>query len=315
MGKYMFKRIVLAIPILFGVSFLVFLVVYFIPGDPAVKILGQGATKEAVAQLRQNLGLNEPFFVQYGSWLWNMIHGNFGTSIVMRIPVSSVLFPKMINTIILAAGGFVISVVGGLLIGLLAGVKQNSIFDRISMFLAQFGANVPVFWLAIMLMWLFSLKLGWLPATGMNDLRNQGDPLNVIQHLVLPAIAASSVSLAIIARLARSSIIEVLNTDYITTYRAYGFPEWKIILKHGIRNIMSPLINIIGLELGFLLGGTLFVEVVFSWPGVGMQLYNSITAQDIPMIQTGVLFIAVCFVLINLINDLIISLLNPRLRN
>lgn len=315
MAKYALKRIILIFPILLGVSFLVFLIVYLVPGDPVAKLLGQGATKQSIAELRNSLGLNKPFLVQYLSWLGNILHANFGTSIVMRIPVSSILFPKMLNTAILAFGGFIISVIFGLVIGLLSGVYQHSIFDRVTMFLAQFGANVPVFWLAIMLMWIFSLKLGWLPATGMYDLRNEGDPLSVIQHLVLPAIAASSVSLAIIAGLVRNTIIEVLNSDYITTYRAYGFPDWKIILKHGLRNIMSPLVNIIGLELGFLLGGTLFVEVVFSWPGIGMQLYNSITAQDIPMIQTGVLLIAVCFVIINLVNDLIISLLNPRLRN
>ncbi len=315
MGAYLLKRVISVIPILLGVSFLVFSIVHLIPGDPAVKVLGQAATDEAVEQLRKDLGLDKPFLVQYGIWLMDVIQGNFGTSITMRVPVGDVLAPKLINTLILTAGSLLICIIGGVLIGLLSGLRQYSFFDRISMFLAQFGANIPVFWLAMMLMWIFSIELGWLPSSGMYDLRNQGDPLNLLIHLILPAITAATVSLSVIARLTRSSIIEVLNADYITTFRANGLPEWKIIFKHAFRNILSPIINMTGMQVGYLLGGALFVEVVFSWPGIGSQLYTSITGQDIPMVQAGVLFIAICFVVINLLNDVIISLLNPRLRN
>jgi peptide/nickel transport system permease protein len=183
------------------------------------------------------------------------------------------------------------------------------------MFLAQFGANTPVFWLAIVLMWLFSIQLGWLPSSGMYDMREGQSLSGLMQHLILPAFATATVSLAVIARLTRSSLIDVLNAEYIKTFRANGISESKIIGKHAFRNILAPLINMTGLQVGYLLGGALFVEVVFSWPGIGSQIYASITSQDLPMVQAGVLFIAICFVVINLINDLIIASLNPRLKS
>lgn len=315
MLSYAIKRILAIIPILLGVSFLVFSIVYLIPGDPAVKILGQAASKEAVTELRANLGLDKPFLIQYGIWLGNMLTGNLGTSITMRIPVESVLIPKLINTIILTVGSLIVCVIGGVLIGLLAGLKPYSRFDRILMFFAQFGANVPAFWLAIVLVWIFSIKLGWLPAFGMYDMRTDGSILSRLQHLILPSIAAATVSLAVIARLTRSSLIDAFNSDYIKTFRAYGISEKKIIFKHAFRNILSPIINMTGLQVGALIGGALFVEVVFSWPGLGSQLYASITGQDLPMVQAGVLFIATCFVLVNLINDLLVAFLNPRLKH
>ncbi|RXZ02190.1 ABC transporter permease [Fictibacillus sp. S7] len=315
MLSYAIKRILAIIPILIGVSFLVFSIVYLIPGDPAVKILGQAATDEAVAELRKDLGLDKPFIIQYGIWLGNMLTGDLGTSITMRVSVDSVLIPKLINTLILTGGSLVICLIGGVLIGLLAGLKPYSWFDRISMFFAQFGANVPVFWLAIVLMWIFSIQLDWLPAFGMYDMRTEGSIWSVLQHLILPSIAASSVSLAVMARLTRSSLIDAFNSDYVKTFRAYGISEQKIVFKHAFRNILSPIINMTGLQVGSLLGGALFVEVVFSWPGLGSQLYSSITGQDLPMVQAGVLFIAVSFVLVNLINDLLVASLNPRLRH
>jgi len=315
MLTYAIKRILAIIPILLGVSFLVFSIVYLIPGDPAVKILGQAATDEAVAALREELGLEKPFFVQYGIWLGDILTGNLGTSITMRIPVESVLIPKLINTLILTAGSLAVCIIFGVLIGLLAGLKPYSWFDRISMFFAQFGANVPVFWLAIVLMWILSIQLGWLPAFGMYDMRTEGSVLSTLQHLILPSIAAASVSLAVIARLTRSSLIDAFNSDYVKTFRAYGISERKIIFKHAFRNILSPIINMTGLQIGSLIGGALFVEVVFSWPGLGSQIYTSITGQDLPMIQAGVLFIAACFVIVNLINDLLVAFLNPRLKH
>lgn len=315
MFSYAVKRIISIVPILLSVSFLVFLIVYLIPGDPAVKILGQAATPENVAALRNELGLDKPFIVQYGLWLLNMITGDMGTSISMRIPVKDVLVPKMVNTLILTAGSLVICVFGGVLIGFLAGLKQNSWFDRVSMFFAQFGANIPVFWLAIVLMWFFSLKLRWFPSSGMYDLRNEGSFISLLEHLILPSLATASVSLAVISRMTRSNVIEVLQKDFIKTFRANGIPEWKIISKHVLRNILPSLINITGLQVGYLLGGALFVEVVFSWPGIGSQLYTSITAQDIPMVQAGVLFVALSFVIVNLITDLIVAMLNPKLKH
>ncbi|WP_209123859.1 ABC transporter permease [Alkalihalobacillus sp. BA299] len=312
---YLLKRILSIIPILLGVSFLVFLMVYLIPGDPARIILGQAATEKAVLELSAELGLDQPFFVQYGIWLLDVLQGDLGTSIAMRIPVGDFLFPKLINTLILTAGALIICLLGGVLIGLVAALRKYTFFDRFIMFLAQFGANTPVFWLAIVIMWFFSIQLGWLPSSGMYNMRTGPSFGGLLQHIILPAFATATVSLAVIARLTRSSIIEVLNADYIKTFRANGIPESKIIGKHVFRNILPPLLNMSGLQIGYLLGGALFVEVVFSWPGIGSQLYTSINAQDVPMIQAGVLFIAISFVVLNLINDLIVTSLNPRLKN
>jgi len=312
---YIIKRILYMIPILFGVSLMVFSMLYLIPGDPARMMLGQSASPEAVEQLRDKLGFNDPFIIQYGAWLLDVLKGDLGTSITMRIPVTAFLIPKLLNTLILAAGGLLICVVIGIAVGVAAALRKYSSFDRIIMFLAQFGANTPGFWLAITLMWLFSIKLGWLPSSGMYDVRTGETFAGLLEHLILPAFATATVSLAVIARLTRSSLIDVLNAEFIKTFRANGISESKIISKHAFRNILAPLINMIGLQIGYLLGGALFVEVVFNWPGIGSQIYASISSQDLPMVQAGVLFIAISFVVVNLINDCIIASLNPRLKN
>ncbi|WEG11028.1 ABC transporter permease [Pullulanibacillus sp. KACC 23026] len=315
MGAYLAKRLLYMIPILFGVSFLVFSMMHLMPGDPARMMLGQQAAPAAIEALRTKLGLNQPFLVQYIHWLSNILRGDLGTSITMQIPVSAYLFPKLINTLILAAGGLIVCVVIGIGMGLISALRKYTWIDRVLMFLAQFGANTPGFWLAITLMWLFATKLGWLPSTGMYDVRTGPSFIGLIKHLIMPAFATATVSLAVIARLTRSSLIDVMNAEFIKTFRANGISESKIIWKHAFRNILAPLLNMIGLQIGYLLGGALFVEVVFNWPGIGSQIYASITSEDMPMVQAGVLFIAACFVLINLINDIIIAFLNPRLKS
>lgn len=312
---YALKRLLLVVPTLLGVTFLVFLTVHLIPGDPAVTLLGTMATAERVAALRAELGLDEPLLVQYLIWLGNLMQGDMGYSISMRgMPVADVILPKYGNTLILTAGALLVCFVGGVAIGTLAGLKQYSWFDKSSMFIAQLGANVPVFWLAIVLMWIFALELRWLPSSGMYSLREGPSVGGILQHLILPAIATATVSLAIIARSTRSNLIDCLNSEFIRTFRAEGIPEWLILGKHVFRNILSSLVNITGLQAGYLLGGAIFVEVVFNWPGLGSQLYNAIVTQDVPMIQAGVLMIAVTFVLINLVTDLAVASLNPKLR-
>ena len=315
MLSYALKRLALVIPTLVGVTFLVFLTVHLIPGDPAVALLGTMATKERLAQLRAELGLDEPLLVQYMIWLENLLHGDMGKSVSMRgLPVAEIVLEKYLNTLILTAGALFVCFVGGVTVGTLAGLRQYSWFDKTSMFLAQFGANVPVFWLAIVLMWIFALELDWLPSSGMYSLRTGPTLGSILQHLILPAIATATVSLAIIARTTRSNIIDCMNAEFIRTFRAEGIPEWLIVAKHVFRNILSSLVNITGLQAGYLLGGAIFIEVVFNWPGLGSQLYKAIVTQDIPVIQGGVLMIAVTFVLINLLTDLIVAALNPRLR-
>lgn len=313
--SYIVKRVFSIIPIVLGVSFLIFLMMYLIPGDPAQQILGQSATPEAIEDLREEMGLNEPFIVQYGAWLGNIVQGDLGTSVTLRVAVVDYLFPKLINTLILTAGALVICVIFGILIGLIAALRKYTWVDTVFMFFAQFGANTPPFWLGIVLMWIFSVQLGILPSSGMYDLRGEQNLANLLSHLILPAFATATVSIAVIARLTRSTMIDVLNADYIKTFRANGISERKIIFKHGFRNILPSLINMTGMQIGYLLGGALFVEVVFNWPGIGSQLYTSITSHDVPMVQAGVLFIAISFIVINLINDIIIRVLDPRAQN
>ncbi len=314
MLMYIVKRIFSVIPVLLSVTFFVFLIVYLIPGNPAINILGQTATPESIAALNKELGLDQPFWKQYVVWLGKLLEGDLGQSIVMYVPVSEVLLIKLKNTLILTIFSLIISVVIGITLGTLSGLKPSSWFDRTSMFFAQVGANIPGFFLGIVLMWFFSLKLGWLPSSGMYDLRNEGSLTSLLEHTLLPAFAAATASLSVIARLTRSSVIDVMNADYMNTFRSYGIPKRLIIKRHLFRNILSPVINITGLQVGYLIGGVLFVETVFAWPGIGTQLYNSITAQDIPMIQAGVLFVATCFVIVNLLTDIFVMLLNPRLR-
>lgn len=314
MFVYALKRLALLVPTLIAVTFLVFLTVHLIPGDPAIALLGTMATEERIVQLREELGLNEPLIVQYKIWLQNLLQGDLGQSISMRgMPVSEIVLEKYVNTLILTAGALIVCSLGGIVIGTMAGLHQYSWFDKTSMFLAQFGANVPVFWLAIVLMWIFALELQWLPSSGMYNLRTGPTFFGIVQHLVLPAIATATVSLAIIARSTRNSIIDCMNSEFIRTFRAQGLPEWLIIGKHVFRNIMSSLVNITGLQAGYILGGAIFIEVVFSWPGLGSQLYRAIVTQDVPVIQGGVLMIAVTFVLINLVTDLVVASLNPKL--
>ncbi len=313
MSGFVLKRILSVLPVLFSVTFFVFLTVYLSPGDPVSNILGQQATPENVAELRKEFGLDEPFLMQYFLWLSHIVKGDLGDSIIMRVPVMDVLMKNFKNTLILTLGSLIICVGLGVVIGVLSGLKPSSWFDRISMFLAQLGASVPVFWLGIVLMWIFSLQLGWLPSSGMYDMRNEGSFFSLLEHMLLPSVATAIVSLAVIARLTRSSLMDVMNADYIKTFRSYGMPASLIIRRHVFRNMLSPVINITGLQIGHLLGGVLFVEMVFSWPGIGTLLYQAITAHDIPMIQAGVLFVAFSFVLVNLITDLVVDMLNPRM--
>lgn len=314
MLKFIIRRLLVLIPVLLGVSVMIFLIIKLIPGDAAVSSLGAGATQENVRLVRQALHLDRPIYIQYWEWLNRALRGDLGMSIALNTPVASVIVPKFLNTVILTLGSLVVAVGLGLLTGLVAGTRQYSAFDRISMFLALVGASMPVFWLGLILMSVFSLKLGWLPSTGMYDIRGDGGFIDLLKHLILPSIATATVSTAVIARLSRSTLIEVLHADFIKALRAKGLPESTVILRHGVRNGLPPIINITGLQVGYLLGGALFTEVVFSWPGIGLQLYSSITARDIPMVQAATLFVAVSFVVVNLLSDVVIAFLDPTIR-
>lgn len=314
MTSFLLRRLGSMVLVLFGVSLLVFLIMQLVPGDPARAALGLSATAERVAEVRAQLGLDRPLPAQYLGYLGGLLHGDLGSSLTLSQPVSSIVFPKLGNTIILAMAALLFCIVVGVPLGILAATRQYTAFDRGSMFLSLAGASVPVYWAALVAISIFSLKLGWFPTSGMYDARNPGGVTDVLHHLVLPAITTAVVPTAVIARLTRSAMVEALQQDYMRMLRASGVPESRIVWRHALRNIAPPVVNILGLQVGYLLGGVIFSEVVFGWPGLGGQLYTSITANDMPIIQAGVLFIAIVFVLVNLLADVVVALLDPRTR-
>ncbi|WP_432571302.1 ABC transporter permease [Kineococcus sp. SYSU DK005] len=300
--------------ILLGVSLVVFLLLQLVPGDPARAVLGAGATQEAVAAVRAELGLDRPLAVQFVDYLGGLLHGDLGRSLTVNQEVSTLLVPRFENTLILTGAALVICLVVGVPLGILAARYQYRAFDRVAMFLTLAGASVPVYWFGLVLVGVFSLGLRWLPSSGMYDTREPGGAGDVLAHIALPAVAAALVPLAVIARMSRSVFVDVLQQDYIRTLRASGLSEASILWRHGLRNALPPIVNVIGLQVGYLLGGVIFVEVVFGWPGLGQQLYTSITQRDLPVVQAGTLFVALAFVLVNLLADVCVGLLDPRTR-
>jgi peptide/nickel transport system permease protein len=313
-GRYIVKRLLAIIPILFGVSIVIFLFLQLVPGDVAATLLGPRATAESIAAIRAELGLDRPLYIQYFSWLSAVLQGDFGRSIILQVPVTQIVIPKFLNTLILVAASLVIAVGVGIPVGIVSAVRQYSALDRLGTAAAVVGAAMPTFWLALVMMYVFALKLHWFPTSGMYNLRGNGGLLDLLHHLVLPAIATSAIPLAVITRLVRSSMLEVVRADYVTALRAKGMPERNVIWRHALRNALPPIISITGLQAGFLLGGTLFTEVVFTWPGIGLQLYDAILGRDVPLVQGAMLFIAGFFVLLNLVADILVAFLNPKLR-
>ncbi|MCX5906705.1 MAG: ABC transporter permease [Deltaproteobacteria bacterium] len=315
MLRYVVGRLFSMIPVLFGASIVMFLTVKLIPGDPALAILGPLATEEGLRRIRDELGLNLPLYQQYLVWLIRMIQGDFGISITTHVPVAVLVWPKYWNTLILATGSLVFAVVTGVVVGITSGTMQYTVPDRVGMTLTLLLANTPPFWLGLVLVLIFSLNLHWLPAAGMYDIRVSGKDFgDLLRHLIMPAIATGASPAAIIARLVRSSFLDVIRQDYITAVRAKGMSEKVVIFKHALRNSLPPIINIIALQIGFLLGGALFSEVVFSWPGIGQQLYTSINSRDFPVIQAAVLLATATFVIINTLTDVINMILDPKIR-
>jgi len=307
MHKYILKRLLSLIPVMLGVSLIIFTMMYFTPGDPARIMLGEAAPEEQVQQLRDEMGLNDPFFIQYGNWLRGIVlEGDVGTSFRTRRSVSDEIMDRFPATLQLAAAGAVVSIVIGVPIGIISATKQYSIFDNVSMFVALLGVSMPNFWMAMLLILLFAVNLNWLPSSGLN----QG-----FRSLILPAITLGTGSAAIIARMTRSSMLEVIRQDYIRTARAKGQVESKVVNRHALKNALIPIITVIGLQFGGLLGGAILTETVFSIPGVGRLMVDAIAARDFPVVQGGVLFIAVTFSLVNLIVDILYAFVDPRIKS
>lgn len=303
-SQYIIRRLLIMIPVLFGVSLIIFTIVRVLPGDPAVVLAGPHATKDVVEQVRIQLGLDKHPVTQYVIFLKNIFRGDLGTSSRTGLPVTQEIMARFPNTLLLALASILVATVLGVLTGIVAGVKQNSKFDYLSMLVALFGISMPVFWLGLMLMLLFSIQLGWFPAVGADSFK----------HLVLPAITLGANSTAIIARMTRSSMLEVIRLDYIRTARAKGLTERLVIWRHALKNALIPVVTVIGLQTGTLLGGAVLTEIVFAWPGIGRLLVESILSRDYPVIQGVVLLVATLFIFINLIVDIIYSFLDPRIR-
>ena len=314
MIRYVVGRLLTALPVLWGVSLVIFTMQKLLPGDAAVAILGPQATAQELIALRADLGLDQSLHVQYWRWFSKMLEGDLGRSIQLRVRITELILPKFKNTMILAAGALTICVTAGLLIGVLSGTRPNSLFDRVSIVCTIVGASMPGFWVGLVLMYIFALQLKLLPSTGMYDLRGDGGLLDLLRHLLLPAITSSVVATAVVSRLVRSTFLEIMQHDYIKTARAKGLRERTVIYVHALKNALPTFVNIVALQMGYLLGGSLFSEVIFSWPGMGFQLYSSIAARDVPVVQACVLLTAMVFTLANLTSDVIQGLVNPRIR-
>lgn len=312
MSRFVARRVVITIPTLFGVSVVCFLLLKLIPGDPAVAMLGTAsADKQALAVVRRELGLDHPLPVQYWRWFTHVLEGNLGISTEYRVPVSSILFDKVGHTMLLTLGSLVFAIGLGLAFGILSAVWRGSLFDRVAMLFSLVGASAPVFWTGILLSYLFAIKLHWLPALGMRSAIGSSGTWDVVKHMILPSFANSTIALAVIARVVRSTMLDSLHQPYILAARAQGFPT-RHVIRYAFRSVLPDAINITGLQVGFLFGGALFTEVVFNWPGIGSLIYNSIVARDYVVVQAAVLVVSAVFVLVNLVSDVARVALDPR---
>lgn len=305
MLKYIGKRLLLIIPVILGVSFIIFLIMDLTPGDPAMMILGEGARPEEYAALREEMGLNDPFFIRYFRYISNAITGDFGSSYRTKIPVFQEIATRLPTTLRLALTSMLIAVVLGLPLGVLSAVKQYTAADNVALGFSLMLTSMPGFWFAMMLILLFSLRWGLLPSLGIASWR----------HFILPALAASSSTMASLLRMTRSTMLEVIRQDYIRTARAKGARERKVIFGHALRNALLPVVTIIGVNFGFALGGTIVIEQVFAIPGLGQLMINSIRSKDVPMVIASVLFAAIIASVINLIVDIVYSYIDPRLKS
>ena len=305
MTKYIIKRLLCLIPVILGITLLIFFIMDMAPGDPAATILGDAANEESIALLREELGLNDPFFVRFFRYVFDALHGDFGRSYSTNVPVMEEIAVRFPVTLKLAVFGILLSLVVGIPIGIISAVRQYSLLDYSTMLFTLILTSMPGFWLGMLLLMLFSLKLGWFPATG---------AVGWISF-VLPTITVASRSMANIARMTRTTMLEVLGQDYVRTARAKGANEKRVIFKHSLKNALIPVITVAGTNFGSLMGGAVLIETVFAMPGLGTLLVNGVRSQNTPIVMACVLVIAISFSLINLIVDLLYTWLDPRLKS
>lgn len=332
MSRYVIRRILETIPVLIGASIAVFLLVHLIPGGPEVVLLGERGSAENVAELRARLGLDRPLYEQYFVYMGNVLSGDLGRSVAGNIPIMDELKQRLPATMELSFCALIIAVMVGVPLGIVSAVKRGSWIDTGTMLGSLIGVSMPIFWLGLLLLYFFGVVLGWLPfigrlstnmqietRTGMHLLDavlsgNWTGFWDAFAHLILPSVTLSTIPIAIIARITRSAMLEVLHMDYIRTARAKGLREPTVILRHAMRNAMLPVVTVIGLQLGSLLAGAVLTETIFSWPGIGRWLFNSIQGRDYAIVQSVTLVITFIFVVVNLLVDVSYAWLNPRIR-
>jgi peptide/nickel transport system permease protein len=330
--RFVVRRLLLLVPILLGLSLLVFLWIRALPGTPAEALLGDRATEESIEQARDQYGLDDPLYVQYWRYVQTIAEGDLGTSITTHRAVTDEIKDRFPATIELTFAAMLFAVTIGLPLGFFAAKRHGSLFDSGSLVLSLIGVSIPIFFLALILKWIFAVELGWLPTVGRQDVlitadhptnfyvldgiltRNWEAAWDAIQHLILPAIALGSIPLAIIARITRASVLDVQNEDYVRTARAKGLPPRQVDRRHVLRNALLPISTIIGLQVGLLLSGAILTETVFAFPGMGTWIQQAIEDRNYPVLQGGILFIAIIVVLVNLLVDVSYGLMNPRIR-
>ncbi|MGM9931329.1 ABC transporter permease [Pradoshia sp.] len=332
MLSYTIRRLLSVIPVLIGMTIIVFAIVRAIPGDPAQVILGQRATADAIANLTKELGLDRPWYIQYFDYIKQLFSGDLGTSLRTKTPIAEEVWPYIAATLELTFVAMLLAVFIGVNAGIISAWFSNSWFDYLAMVLALIGVSMPIFWLGLMEQWAFSIQLGWLPTSGRENVRdpidsitnlylidtliqgNFGQFVTAVKHLILPSFALATIPMAIIARMTRSTMLEVMKSDFIRTARAKGVSMFWVVYKHSLKNAFIPVLTVIGLQTGLLLGGAILTETIFAWPGIGRYLYDAINYRDYPVIQSGILLIATAFVFINLIVDLLYALVDPRIK-
>jgi peptide/nickel transport system permease protein len=332
MRRYVIRRSLTVVPVLLGVSVLVFGFIHLIPGDPALTMLGERATPERVAAVRARLGLDRPIVEQYLIYLGKVVRGDLGVSIVRGDPVAVDLLRRFPATVELAASAIVLAVLFGVPIGIVSAVWRRSFVDSLTRVWALTGVSMPIFWLGVMLAWVFGVELRWFPTGFRLDSSTSFEPLtnfvildavlqrdwtvlaDALRHLVLPAVALATIPLAVIARMTRASMLEVLSRDYIRTAESKGLTQAVVILHHALRNALLPVMTVVGLQVGSLLAGAILTETIFSWPGIGRWVYESIDARDYAIVQGASLFIAVIVVVVNLLTDLLYAFVDPRIK-
>lgn len=331
MLAYIIRRIFSMIPTLVGVSVIVFLMLHLTPGDPAELLMGERASEEALHEIREHLGLNKPLYVQYGLFISQLLHGDLGETIWTRQKVWIEVKHRFPATLELSLVALMISCMAGMILGIVSATKQYSIFDYLSMLGALAGVSMPIFWLGLVFMLIFSLNLGWLPMSGRLSVgvdleiitnfyildslltQNWGALRDALWHIIMPAVTLSTIPTAVVARMTRSSMLEVLRQDYIKTAKAKGLSQFIVIFKHALRNALIPVVTTIGLQFGVLMCGAILTETIFAWPGVGKWMFDAVMQRDYMVIRSGTLLIAMIFIVINLFVDILYAVINPRI--